>query len=167
MTAEATASTEADGAAVGLVRLDSAAPTVPIPEAPLPCETDDAAVPSEADVEQEVRFVTAAAAASTEPDTGSEIARGGRHVVETPALGPTPWGLEGGGEAPAIRPDPVAPGAPDSGSQLLFALAAAAAPTGPNAAASGPAVPTGPAAPEVVTAGSAGGTVPAEPEDQR
>jgi hypothetical protein len=168
MTVEATASTEADAAAVGPVtRLDIAAPTGANLEAPLPCDTVDTAAPSEADVEQEVRFVTAAAAAPTGPDAGSEIARGGRRVVETPALGPTSWGLEGGGATPALRPDPVAPGEPDSGSQLLFTMAAAAAPTGPDAAASGPAAPTGPDAPEVVTAGSACGTVPAEPKDQR
>jgi len=167
MTAEATASTEADGAAVGLVRLDSAAPTVPIPEAPLPCETDDAVTPSEADAEQEVRFVTAEEAALTGPDAGSEIARGGRLVVEAPALGPTPWGLEDGGATPAIRPDPVAPNEPDSGSQIMFALAEAVASSEPNAEASGPVAPIGPDAPEVVTAGSAGGTVPIEPKDQR
>ncbi|MBV8267065.1 MAG: hypothetical protein JO252_12115, partial [Planctomycetaceae bacterium] len=168
MTAEATASTEANAEAVEPVtQVDIAAPTGPNPEAPIPCETVVAVAPSEADAEQEVLFVTAAATASTGPDAGSEIARGGRRVFEAPAPGPTPWGLEGGGATPALRPDPVAPGAPDSGSQLLFALAVAAAPTGPDAEVSGPAAPTGPDAPEVVTAGSACGTVPIEPEDQR
>ncbi|MBV8315904.1 MAG: hypothetical protein JOZ53_13265 [Planctomycetaceae bacterium] len=103
MTAEATASTEANAEVVGPVtRLDIAAPIRPNPEEPLPCETVDAAAPSEADVEQEVLFVTAEEAASTGPDAGLEIARGGRLVVEIPALGPTPLGLEGGGEAPAL-----------------------------------------------------------------
>jgi len=60
--------------------------------------------PTEADAEQEVLFVSAEAAASTGPNAGLEIERGGRHVVETPVLGPTLWGLKGGGEAPAIRP---------------------------------------------------------------
>ncbi|MBV8606314.1 MAG: hypothetical protein JO034_02485, partial [Singulisphaera sp.] len=100
-----TASTEANAAAVGPVtQLDIAAPTGPNPEAAIPSGTVVAVAPSEADAEQEVRFVSAAAAAPTGPDAGSEIARGGRRVVEAPAPGPTPWGLEGGGEAPAIRP---------------------------------------------------------------
>ena len=95
MTAEATASTGPNAAAVGPVtRLDIAAPTGPNPEAPLPSETVDAVAPSEADADQEVRFVSAGEAASTEPNAGLEIARGGRHVFETPVLGPTPWGLE-------------------------------------------------------------------------
>ncbi len=90
------------------MRLDIAVPTGPNPEAPIPSETVDAVAPSEADADQEVRFVSAEEATPTEPNAGLEIARGGRHVFETPVLGPTPWGLEGGGEAPAIRPDPVA-----------------------------------------------------------
>ena len=60
--------------------------------------------PTEADAEQEVLFVSAEAAASTGPNAGLEIARGGRHIIETPVLGPTLWGLKGGGDAPAIRP---------------------------------------------------------------
>ena len=167
MTAEATASTEANGAAVGPVtRLDNAAPTGSNPEILLPCETVDAVAPREADAEQEVRFVTAVAAAPTGgPDAGSESARGGRRVVETPALGPTPWGLGGGGETPAIRPDPVAPSEPDSGSQIPFSMAEVVAPTELNAEASGPAAPTGPDAPKVGPAGSVGGTAPTEPKD--
>ena len=73
------------------MRLDIAAPTEANPEAPIPCETVDAVAPSEADAEQEVLFVSAEAAAPTGPDAGLEIARGGRHVVETPVLGPTFW----------------------------------------------------------------------------
>ena len=124
MIAAATAPTEANGAAVGPVpRLDIAAPTEANPEVPIPCETADVVAPSEADAEQEVLFVTAAAAASTEPDAGLEIARGGGHVCEIPVLGPTLWGLKGGGEAPAIRPDLVAPSEPNSGSHILFTMA--------------------------------------------
>ena len=175
MTAEAIAPTEANAGAVGPVtRLDIAAPTGPNPETPIPCETVDAVAPSEADAEQEVLFVTAEAAAPTGPGAGSEIARGGRLVVETPELGPN--GVLGSRRrkartAPAIRPDPVAPGGTPISSRVARLLAAmavtAAAPTEPNAEASGPAAPTGPDAPEVVTAGSAGGTVPTEPKAPR
>ncbi|MBV8076546.1 MAG: hypothetical protein JO284_09125, partial [Planctomycetaceae bacterium] len=165
MTAEATAPIEPNAAVGPATRVDSAAPTGPNLEAFIPCETVDAAAPSEADVEQEVLFMTAAAAASTGPDAGSEVARGGRRVVEAPAPGPTPWGLGGGGATPALRPDPVAPNEPDSGSQLLFSMAVAAALTGPDAAASGPATPTGPDAPEVGPAGSAEGVAPTELKD--
>ncbi|MBV8232766.1 MAG: hypothetical protein JO329_22515, partial [Planctomycetaceae bacterium] len=124
LTAKATAPTEANAEEVGPVtRVDIAAPTRLNPEAAIPCETVDVVAPSEADVEQEVLFVTAAAAASTEPDAGLEIARGGGHVFEIPVLGPTLWGLKGGGEAPAIRPDLVAPSEPNSGSHILFTMA--------------------------------------------
>ena len=92
MTAGATAPTEAKAEVVGpVMRLDIAAPTEANPEAPLPCEAVGAVAPSEADAEQEVLFVSAEAAAPTGPDAGFEIARGGRHVVETPVLGPTFW----------------------------------------------------------------------------
>ena len=142
MTAEATTPTEANAEAVGLVtRVDIVAPTGPSPEAPIPSETVDAVAPSVADAEQEVLFVSAEAAAPIGPNAGLEIARGVRHVFETPVLGPTLWGLKGGDEALAIRPDPVAPSEPpfcfaaprsrkgrlseqpNSGSQILFAMA--------------------------------------------
>ncbi len=117
LTAEATAPTEPNAEAVGpATRVDIAAPTEPNLEAPIP------------------------------PNAVSEIARGGRLVIETPELGLSPRGLEGEGEIPAIRPDPVAL-------------------SEPNAGASEPAALTGPDAPEVEPAGSAGGAALTEPKD--